>query len=316
MKVTYKMLNSLLLLAIFLCISPTIQVPPPPTPTSVTISQIDCPLKNFFREARSLECEQMRTLLKLYESCKDAKDASGRTAAMFIAGNTQMTAHDSKTQRDYYDGKAAFCIQVLHAFDAVWVDTQDNGGNTAISWASANGMPNLLETLLTLPRKEDDNSKSELLETTEKVRRSTPLHAAVAHNHFEAASVLVEHGANVRAKDIDGQTPAMKAALNKRTDILGRLLTADPGAADDISLTEWTTCHFGVYAKSVEVISLLLSVHGCNLDAKDKDGHTPYILSTIVGAEDVAYLLREAKINAIEEDHKDWSSRRNDFEEM
>ena len=65
--------------------------------------------------------------------------------------------------------------------------------------------------------------------------RVQPLHAAVAGRNAEAASVLLDHGADVNARQQVGYTPLMGAAANGREDILDLLLRhgADPSLVSE-----------------------------------------------------------------------------------
>jgi len=67
-----------------------------------------------------------------------------------------------------------------------------------------------------------------------------PLHSAVAHHHFEISKLLVDHGADVNARQQGGFTPLHEAALG--------------GCAE---------------------IATLLLEHGANINAKTDKGKTP-----------------------------------------
>jgi len=280
------------------------------SPDDIGNTGLDCPVNEFFKDARGLECEQLRHYLVLYEDCNIAQDISQRTAAMWVAGNTRIRTDASDQERGMFDGKAAFCIQILDSFSATQIESQDIHGGTAISWSAVNNMPLLLETLLTLQTLQNNSTlKHELLETKEKSIQSTPIHAAVAHNHLATTEILIKFGADIRSKDMNGQTPAMKAALNTRIDILTALLNHDSKAATDVSDTKWSLCHFATYSKNLDMVNYLINNNYCNYDAKDDHGHTPYILATIIGTDEIATLLRDSKINSIMKEHEKWSKR-------
>ena len=65
--------------------------------------------------------------------------------------------------------------------------------------------------------------------------RVQPLHAAVSGRHVEAVSLLLEHGADVNARQQVGYTPLMGAAGAGRNDIADMLLArgADPSLTSD-----------------------------------------------------------------------------------
>ena len=67
------------------------------------------------------------------------------------------------------------------------------------------------------------------------VMRVQPLHAAVSGQHAEAVSLLLEHGADVNARQQVGYTPLMGAAGAGRDDIADLLLShgADPSLSSE-----------------------------------------------------------------------------------
>ena len=67
----------------------------------------------------------------------------------------------------------------------------------------------------------------------------TALHWAAWNGHTEVIRLLVEHRANLEARNIDGYTPLMRAAINGRLDAITLLLTlgASTTATNDFSET-------------------------------------------------------------------------------
>ena len=60
------------------------------------------------------------------------------------------------------------------------------------------------------------------MSTTGENSEKTPLHRAARNNAREVAVELIEHGANVHAKDKDGITPLLLAALCNAREVAGR----------------------------------------------------------------------------------------------
>jgi len=284
-----------------------------PSPAN-ELPQEKCPIEAYFKAARSIDCETLRQYLNLYDDCKTARDSGRRTAAMMVAGNNKIHHDVSPTERDYIDGKAGFCIQVLDSFQGAMIDARDQGGRTAVFWAAANGMPKLLDSMLSVPslleKKVGVMTKAQVLETKELDRAYTALHAATTHNHLNSVKILIQHGANVRARDRDGQTCIMKAAVNQRSDIAHEFIEADKNTVLDMTNKKsWTACHHAVFSKSVEMISSFIHSNACPFDVRDRDGNTPYTLAVAFGLEKISLMLLHAKVDRVHHDYGQWEDK-------
>lgn len=92
--------------------------------------------------------------------------------------------------------------------------------------------------------------------------RVTPLHSAVAGNHYAVAAKLIEAGANVNAIQADGFTPLMGAAQNGNLQMVELLLAhgADKNARVDkhaAQFADLTALDFAKQANAAEIINLL-----------------------------------------------------------
>lgn len=93
---------------------------------------------------------------------------------------------------------------------------------------------------------------------------NTPLSLAVWRGHKEVAKLLLEKGADVNARTIDGDTPLHGAA---ESDYMGR--------------------------NNRNAVAELLLAHGAEVNAKNKYGDTPLHKAVEAGHKDVAELLRK-----------------------
>jgi hypothetical protein len=67
---------------------------------------------------------------------------------------------------------------------------------------------------------------SSLLFSSSSSHQMTPLHRAALKNMIEAVAALISHGADVNAREMDGETPLMLASYNGRAKVVEALLDA------------------------------------------------------------------------------------------
>lgn len=121
---------------------------------------------------------------------------------------------------------------------------------------------------------------------------ATTLMAAAYNGDDEVAADLVERGAELEAKDEDGQTPLMYAANAGQAAIVGFLLDrgADANARDKRNSTP---IMFAAQHGHTEVVRRLLEA-GADLDVKGDHGLTARGFARQGGHDETARLLEEA----------------------
>ena len=128
---------------------------------------------------------------------------------------------------------------------------------------------------------------------------TTPLHNAAQNNAVATATLLVERGAAVNAKDDGGETPLHNAAYSNAVETATLLI--ERGAAVNVKskLVGWTPLHLAAGKNAVETATLLIE-RGAAVNAKDKFGSTPLHYAAIGNAVETATLLieRGAAVNA------------------
>jgi ankyrin repeat protein len=115
-------------------------------------------------------------------------------------------------------------------------------------------------------------------------------HLESRSRHAEVAQLLVEHGADLTARDNNGCCPLHFASLSGYMELVQFLVEygADPTAQDKDG---WTPLHSASKNGHVDVVRLLVE-HGADLTAQDKDGWTPLRLASQNGhAETVQFLI-------------------------
>jgi len=117
----------------------------------------------------------------------------------------------------------------------------------------------------------------------------TALMAASFNGHTEVVSLLLKAGADVNAKNNDGETALMLASAFGHTEIVSLLLKAeaDVNAKDKQG---WTALMDASCSGHTEVVSLLLKA-GADVNAKPNYGETALMLASDFGHTEVVSLL-------------------------
>jgi ankyrin repeat protein len=102
----------------------------------------------------------------------------------------------------------------------------------------------------------------------------TPLHIVTYRNSIETAKLLIERGADVKAKDNDGWTPLHWASWNNAIELAKLLIErgADVEAKDNRGRTP---LDFAANCNHTEIAKLLIE-KGADVEAKDNDKRTPF----------------------------------------
>ena len=133
-------------------------------------------------------------------------------------------------------------------------------------------------------------------------RHSTPLHFAAGYNRVGVVEFLLQHGADVHAKDKGGLVPLHNACSYGHYEVT-ELLVKHGASVNVCDLWRFTPLHEGSAKGKYEIVKLLLK-HGADPTKKNRDGHTPMDLVK-EGDQDILDLLRgdSALLDAAKKGH-------------
>ena len=127
----------------------------------------------------------------------------------------------------------------------------------------------------------------------------TPLHWAVYVGKTEIVQLLLDRGADIEAKNNLGDTSLHKAVKNGSTETVQLLL--DKNANIETKNNDGDTpLHMATYFGKTEIVQLLLG-RGADIEAKNNNDNTPLHLAVYVGKTQIVQILlnRDANVNAL-----------------
>ncbi len=124
---------------------------------------------------------------------------------------------------------------------------------------------------------------------------NTPLHEAVFTSHTDVAEFLLSKGADVNARENNGATPLILAAMGGKVEIDGQgplvaLLLAHKADINAKSLNGMTALHVAALLGKADVVKVLLA-NGADTHAEDQKGNTPSDYAAQQGRREALKLL-------------------------
>lgn len=114
----------------------------------------------------------------------------------------------------------------------------------------------------------------------------TALHYAVGNSKLDIAKYLITHGADINVKDKGGYTPLHNAASEGKQEI-ARILIANGANVNAKSNTGYTPLHLAKEHNYGEIARILIA-NGADESIRNNDGETPEIFANRVQAENKA----------------------------
>jgi hypothetical protein len=115
------------------------------------------------------------------------------------------------------------------------------------------------------------------VDVEQRTYHGTPLQYAASGGHGETVQALVDHGATIDSRDVQGRTPLAWAAQNGHADVVRRLLSAG-AAVNSRASGGWTPLHYAVDREHVETAQLLID-QGADVHARNSQGKSPFALN-------------------------------------
>lgn len=105
-------------------------------------------------------------------------------------------------------------------------------------------------------------------------KKETPLHVACDHGHAELVEILLDAGASIHLKTIDGRTPLHLACLRGYPDIVKLLLNCGNCDINAVDLLGDTSLHLVTRNANVRIVQLLMR-YGARTNIRNFRGITP-----------------------------------------
>jgi len=178
------------------------------------------------------------------------------------------------------------------------INAFDDNGNTPLLIASAHGNLESVKVLLAKGAKTNPGlcTRKSCANTG-----ATPLHAA-AWRSPELVEYLAEHGADVNAKNLDGNTPLHNASTGDSTRCI-KILCKYGAQVNAINKQGMTPLMRAIQMQEAEAIQTLIA---CNADVSiaDKEGRTALHYASIAGSGQMVDLLLQHGANVKKLDNK------------
>ena len=220
---------------------------------------------------------------------------------VYTVGKKERELFDAVANSDYYEVKKWIR-------KGANVNAKDNQGNTPLHKSaladsrgySAKGDTPLHKSVLVASLGYSDRDIEGILEEIGKSGASAPLDKVVFRSAVAVASLLIDEGADVNAKNNDGDTLIDLAARKNAFDVAIMLIAkGSSGNVNAKGKQGNTLLHVAARKNASDAAALLIS-NGADVNAKNVWGSTPLHYAALAGAVDVTNFLisKGADVNA------------------
>jgi len=189
--------------------------------------------EEFITAVKSNDASKVSEFLSENPSLIDAKSGDNSailTAIYYGAKDVTHVLLENGVKLSYFEAVAAGCFEVvlnLLTNDPALLNCYSHDGFTALGLAAFFGHRDLVAELLA--RGADVHAISH------NPMKVLALHSSVAHQHVEISEILIQHGADINAKQQEGFTPLLEAVQNGQLNMVQMLIKhrADVNLAKD-----------------------------------------------------------------------------------
>ena len=188
------------------------------------------------------------------------------------------------------------CLKLLLSRGADWKE-KDNEGQTSLHLCASHKCAKCLSYLFRFipPGAVDDQD----------VNKRTAMHTAASFGNVDQVRLLIKKNSNVGIPDIEGKTPLHRAAASKdpqAVDCVQCVLETAPSVINWPDYEGCTALHLAVAGGNEAVVSSLIILESCDVNALDNMFRTPLHWAAVFGHSTIVSLLLNSKADSSSSD--------------
>lgn len=188
------------------------------------------------------------------------------------------------------------CLKLLLSRGADWKE-KDNEGQTSLHLCTSHKCSKCSSFLFRYipPGAVDDQD----------VNKRTAMHTAASFGNVDQVRLLIKKNSNVGIPDIEGKTPLHRAAASKdpqAVDCVQCILETAPSVINWQDYEGCTALHLAVAGGNETVVSSLISLESCDVNALDNMFRTPLHWAAVFGYSTIVSMLLNSKADTSSSD--------------
>lgn len=173
---------------------------------------------------------------------------------------------------------------------------QDIEGKTALYLAAENNHEKVLEAMF-----DKEGPMLNYIEESDNSKQQTPLHIAAKNGHVDVVKILIQNGAQVRAKHHGGKTPLHLACQYGRFVVVKELIGYESASIHDTDDRMNTPLHLAAFWGNFGIVQYLIN-NKANVNSKNDKDKTPLFLAAEQGWQKTSEILLNASVDVTIED--------------